>query len=360
MDFIFNGQAHGDVADILVANGFNPLSLRPYTSDCGRYTCISVANGKINDDGSPQLEERVIGNATATLRKDAWKAIDLAVVKVAKPRLKAVAAITGAGLVYSIPNGMSKTVLETETQSDIGPASVSMDGMRENANDRPVWELSYLPLPIVHKDFSFSLRQIEASHNSGSPLDTTSAELAGRRVAEETEKLLLGVSTVADQYSFGGGKIYGLTDFPSRLTKTITSPAASGWTGTIFVQEVMAMMTQSRNAYHYGPWILLVSSAWDQYLGDDYKAASDKNIRKRALETEDLNDIKTVDYLTGYDVVLVQMTSDVVRMVNGMDIVTVAWDSHGGLKKNFKVMSIIVPQLRADQNSNTGIVHGTV
>lgn len=355
MDFIFNGQAHGDVADTLALHGFNPLALRPYLSDCGNFTCISV----MNDAG--KLEEKVIGNATATLRKDAWKAIDDAVIKVAKPRLKVVADFRAKGLTHNIPNGLGKTVLETETQSDIGPASVSMDGLRDNGNDRPVWELSYLPLPIVHKDFSYSARQMEASRNSGSPLDTTSAELAARRVAEETEKLLLGTSTVADQYSFGGGKIYGLTDFPNRLTKTITNPTDGDWTGTVFLQEVLAMMAQSRAAFHYGPWTLYVASAWDQYLDDDYKANSDKTIRQRVKDVEGLADVRTVDYFTGtYDIVLVQDSTDVARLIIGMDLVTVMWDEKGGLKKHFKVMSIIVPQLREDQDGNTGIVHATV
>ena len=359
MDYIFNGQPQGPVADKLAANGFDPLSLRPYISDCGRYTCISVRNGKTNEDGTPQLEQKIIGNATATLRKDAWKILDAAVVKVAKERLKAVADIVGAGLTFNIPNGMSKTVLETETQSDINPASVSMDGTRENANDRPLWELNFLPLPITHKDFSYSSRQIATSQNSGSPLDTTSAELAARRVAEEVEKLLLGVSTVADQFTAGGGTIYGYTDFPSALTKVITAPTASGWTGTTFQQEISAMMQQSRNAFHYGPWTLYIAPAWEQYIGDDYKTNSDKTIRNRVLELDGLTDIIAVDFLSNFDMVLVQKTSDVVRMVIGMDIVTVMWDEMGGLKKNFKVMTIMVPQLRADQNGNTGIVYGS-
>lgn len=355
MDFMFNGQAHGEVADVLAMNDFNPLALRPYLSDCGKYTCISV----MNSEG--KLEEKVIGNATATLRKDAWKILDEAVVKVAKPRLKAVADFRAAGLIYNIPNGLGKTVLETETQSDISPASVSMDGLRENENDRPVWELGFLPLPIVHKDFSYSARQIATSQNSGSPLDTTSAELAARRVAEETEKLTLGVSTVADQYSFGGGVIYGLTDFPSRLTRTITTPVGGGASvGANLLADVLAMMQQSRNAFHYGPWVLYVAPNWDQYIDDDFKAASDKTIRNRLKELGDLQDVRTLDYLTGYDIILVQMTSDVVRMVIGMDMVTVVWDTKGGLQKNFKIMSIIVPQLRADQDSQTGIVHGSV
>jgi len=360
MDFIFNGQSHGGVADKLAANGYNPHSLRPYLSDCGQYTCISVHNGKFNQDGTPQMEQRVIGNATATLRKDAWKHLDTVVVKVAKERLKAVADLQGAGLTYSIPNGLGTTVLETETQSDIGPASVSMDGLRKNANDRPVWEIGFLPLPIVHKDFGYSARQLASAAKSGSPLDTTSAELAARRVAEETEKLLLGVSTVADQYTYGGGVIYGYTDFPNRLTKTISQPDGTSDDGTVFLTEVLAMIKQAKDAFHFGPYVLYVSTEWDQYLNADFKDSSDKTLRERIMALTDITDIRTLDFLANFDVVLVQQTTDVVRLVIGMDIVTVMWDTEGGLYKNFKVMSIIVPQLRADQNSNTGIVHGTV
>ena len=360
MDFIFNGQSHGKVADILAANEYNPLSLRPYLSDDGQYTCISVHNGKFNQDGTPQLESRVIGNATATLRKDAWKHLDTVVVKVAKERLKAVTDLRSAGLTFGIPNGLGTTVLETETQSDIGPASVSMDALRKNANDRPLWEIGFLPLPIVHKDFGYSSRQLASAARSGSPLDTTSAELAARRVAEETEKLLLGVSTVADQYAYGGGTIYGYTDFPSRLTKTISTPDGTSDDGTVFLTEVLAMIKQSKDAFHYGPFILYVSTEWDQYLAADFKTQSDKTLRERILALTDIVDVRTLDFLANFDIVLVQQTTDVVRLVIGMDIVTVMWDTEGGLYKNFKVMSIIVPQLRADQNSNTGIVHGTV
>ncbi len=358
MDFIFNGQPQGAVADKLALHGFNPLSLRPYLSDCGRFTCISVHNGKFNEDGTPKLEQQIIGNATATLRKDAWKHLDTVVVKVAKERLKAVADLRSAGLTFSIPNGLGTTVLETETQSDIGPASVSMDALRQNANDRPVWELGFLPLPIVHKDFSYSARQIASAARSGSPLDTTSAELAARRVAEETEKLLLGVSTVADQYSFGGGVIYGYTDFPSALSKSLTTPTSTN--GTVILADILAMIKQAKDAFHYGPYIYYVSTAWDQYLDNDFKTNSDKTVRQRIKELTDITDIRTLDFLADFDTVLVQQTSDVVRMVIGMDIVTVMWDTEGGLQKNFKVMSILVPQLRADQNGNSGIVNGSV
>lgn len=340
------------MASRLMQCGFDPRCLRPYIGDDGRTYITSNVNGK--------LVAHPVGNATATLRKDDWKHLDDAIIKVSQPRLKAVGDLRAAGLTYTIPNGMGKTVLETETMSDINDASVSMDGLRPNANDRPVFELTNLPLPIIHKDFSFSARQVQASRNGGSPLDTTMAELAARKVAEEAEKLLLGVSAVANLYNFGGGILYGYTNFISRMTRTITSPVAAGWTGATLLADVLAMRTQSQNAFHYGPWVLYVAPAWDQYIDNDFKAASDKTIRNRIKECEGINDIRTLDYLTGFDMLLVQMTSDVVREVIAMDMTTLQWDTIGGLMLNFKVMAILVPQLRADQNGNTGIVHGTV
>ncbi len=63
-----------------------------------------------------------------------------------------------------------------------------------------------------------------------------------------------------------------------------------------------------------------------------------------------------------FDFIMVQMTSDVVRMVIGLDITTLQWETLGGLKVNFKVMAILVPQLRSTvvniANHLTGIVHG--
>jgi uncharacterized linocin/CFP29 family protein len=253
---------------------------------------------------------------------------------------------------------MGKTVLETETQSDISDAEISMDGLRKSQGDRPEFELTNLPLPIIHKDFHFSARQVMASRNGGSPLDTTTAELAGRKVAETAEKLLIGS---LDSYTYGGGTIYGLTNYTNSLTKTITSPATSGWTGATLVEEILEMRLQSQNAYHYGPWMVYTAPNWDVYLDDDYSSAKgDNTLRERLQKIQGIQDVRTLDYMSNYDIVMVQMTSDVIREVIGMDITTVQWETQGGMQLNFKVMGIMVPQIRADQNGNTGIVYASV
>ncbi len=347
-DYILSGQAHGDVATRLMNNNFDPNCLRPWIGQDGRTYLTTMQNGK------PVVN--LVTNVSATLRKDEWILLDQVIIKAAKARLRAVADLRSAGLQFVIPNGMGKTVLEFEKQSDISPADVSMDGIKEADSDRPLYDLTSLPLPIIHKDFQFSARQLATSRNGNTPLDTTMAELSARRVAEEAEKLLLGESA---SFAYGGGTVFGYTNFPDRLTKVLTAPTTANHAVTL--AEILQMRTQSTDAFHYGPWILYNSNAWDEFLDEDFSSLKgDNTFRERILSLDGISDVRTLDFLSGTQLILVQQTSDVARMVIGMDITTLQWESQGGMQLNFKVMAILVPQLRSDFNSNTGIVHGTV
>lgn len=356
MDYILNGQAHGSVAAQLMASNMDPRILRPWLGRDGRTYIDGPLT--VNEKGELKSKPIVANTASAVMRKDDWVYMDAAIMKAAKPRLRFVADLrSNPSTQFTIPNGMSKTSLEHEAQSDISEATISMDGLRKSQSDRPVFDLRNLPLPIIHKDFEFPIRQLMASRNGGSPLDTTTGELAGRRVAELVEQLALGI---ASSYAYGGGTIYGVTNYPSRMTKSMTLPTAGGWTPKTTLTEVLQMKAQSQAQYHYGPWMVYTSPNWDTYLDGDYsEAKGDNTLRKRIKDIDGIQDVRTLDYLTGYTLILVQMTSDVIREVVGMDFTTVQWESQGGMQVNFKVMCIMVPQLRADYNGNTGVVHGT-
>lgn len=348
MNFVLNGQGHGDVASVLMANNFDAGALRPFIGADGQ------ARITVNHGGTPQT---LITNATATLRKDEWVMLDTAVIKAARQRLNVVADLRSAGLQFTVPNGLGKTVLEHEAMSDIGDATVSMDGIREGDRNRPQFDLRSLPLPITHKDFSFSARQIAASRNGGSPLDTTMAEAAARKVAEEIEKLTIGSST---GIAYGGGQVYGFMNYPYRLTKSLTAiNPASYYT---VVNDVLAMRKQSTDKGYFGPWVLYYSPAWYAHMDADYDASNrnGSTLVQRLKMIEGITAVRPADFLTGTTLLLVQQTSDVARIVMGMDVTTVQWESQGGMQLNFKVMAIMVPQLRSDYTNATGIVHGTV
>jgi hypothetical protein len=346
--------ATGNVGAQLLANNMDTNILRPFIGEDGRH--YMVQNVFDRKSGTVIPIAVPLQNAVATLRRDEWMAIDDVVVQSARNRLRLVSDIRGAGLELRV-NGMSKTVLETTTMTRAGRATLSMDPARIGEGDRPEFDTGYLPLPICHYDFYFNLREIAVSRNGGNPLDTTMASEAGISVVEELEQLTLGTLPT---YSYGGGTIYGLLNFPGRATETLTDPTDTGWEGSILVNEVLAMRKSASDRKRYGPYVLYVSPDWDLYLDADYSATKGQNsLRQRILEIEGITEIRQLDYLTGLQFVLVEMQTRNIRMVIGLELTTIQWDTIGGMRQNFKVMALMVPNLRSDGDGNSGIVHGS-
>lgn len=341
---------------------------------------MTINTGRTDNAGRPVFEKKLVSdlmnagisspvfNATS-LRREEWIMIDQVVIKAARQRLRAWADLA-ASSTFGGFNGMSKTILEHETMSDFGEAIVDMDGLTEGRTDQPKYQLEGLPLPITHSDFWFSARRLAMARNTGTPLDTTAAEQAGRRVAEMIEKTLIGVET---GITYGGGAstptygrastVFGYTNFPSRNTKTdLTTP--TGTNPEAIVRDVLEMRDQLYLDNFFGPFMLYHSTGYDSFLDDDYfrtgSSAVQQTLRQRIEAIDGIAGVRRLDYLTtGYVLILVQMTPDVARAVNGMDITTVQWETQGGMRLNFKVLCIQVPQLRADFSGNSGIVHAT-
>lgn len=348
---LVNGQASGSVANALLASNMDTRCLRPYIGTDGRSYIDRAYNGEVK--AIPTT------NANATLLVREWIELDKAVSRVALPMLRAVSDLRGRGLTYLMQNGMATTVLQSQNASDISEASISMDGLADSKGDRPVFNSTFLPLPIIHKDFSFPMRDILVSRKGSMPLDLTMAEMAARKVAEGAEQLLLG--TNPNNYSYGGGTVYGYTNYPGRITKTLSSPLLSAWIARNTILDILDMRATLAAHFRYGPYVLYVSRAWDRYMDDDHSMYKGTDtLRERIEKIDGIDGVVTVDYLKGYDMVLVQLSNDVVREVVGADITTIQWESHGGMQQNFKVMAILVPQLRGDFNANSGIVHGSV
>jgi hypothetical protein len=292
-----------------------------------------------------------------TLRKDEWIAVDGVVVKAAQERLVGVADLIRMDLVYRTGGGMGRTVLEYEDMSDVSGADLSMDGITRGRNDVPLFELKGLPLPIIHKDWQMSARKLAASRKGDEPLDTSTAALAARQVAEKAEQLLFrgGAS-----FKFGGYTLYGLCDHPNRITGSLNAHwNDSAATGDTILDDVLRMKQASINQKHYGPWMVYVPTNFEVALDGDFKANSDKTVRQRLKEVAGILDVKVADMLTTDNVVMVQMTTDVVRWVEALPLQNLEWNEHGGMQLNFKVMTIAVPQIRADQEGNSGVVHYT-
>lgn len=373
-DYILNGEGHGAVGQRLAGCYYDAGRLRPFLDSKGR-VCMSVNTGERDEKGGPVLKNRLlsemvmngeaqpVANAT-TLRKDEWLMLDKAVVKAARYRLRAWADLAAANS-FSGFDGMSKMMLEHETMSDPGEAVVDFDGLTPGRTDAPQYQLEGLPLPITHADFYFSARRLAVSRNTGTPLDTTMAEACGRRVAEMIEQTTIG-TIQGPQYgiatSYGQTpKVYGYTNHPQRTTYTsLNTP--TGANGTTILTDFLACIDALYDAKMYGPYMVYHSTDYSQYLDNLFSTTepSAGTLRSRLLQIPDIVDIRRLDYLTsGYQLVFVQMTPDVARAVIGMDVTTVQWPTVGGMQLNFKVMAIMVPQIRADYDGNCGVLHAT-
>lgn len=351
MDLILNGQAQGQVASQILANGkLDAGSMRPWMNDKGQ-AFMTVYKG-----GDPKKIESYanIPVNNATLRRDEWKQLDDAVLGISETRLNGVQDLIDNGLVYNLGNGMGTTVLEYHDISDALAAELTMDGVTRAKGDRVAFGTKYLPIPIIHADYEINERVLEASRKMGNPLDTTMAERAARKVSEKLESMLFTSTT----YTFGGGTIYSYLNYGDRNQVTLSKDwNDSAKTGAGIIADVLAMKQASIDAKHYGPWMLYIPTAYETTLDEDYDTTRGNTIRERILAIAGIKGIKVVDTLTIDNVVLVQMTSDVVRLVRGMGIQNVEWTTEGRFIHKYKVLTIQVPQIRSDQEGNCGIVH---
>lgn len=352
IDFLGKGKAQGDVANLIANGKMNPGRLRPYIGSDGKaYVAIYKGSG---DPAKPENYQKIQVN-DATLRKDEWKQLDTAVITVAESRLNGIQDLVDNGLVFNLGNALGTTILESQEMSDAMEAELTMDGVHRGKGDRVHFSTTYLPLPIIHVDYDINARVLAASRSLGNPLDTTQAERAARKVAEKLERMLF----TDTEYDFGGGTIYSYLNHPDIEEMTLTTAwDDSSITGKKIVDQIVAMKQRSIDNFHYGPWMVYIPTAYETVLDEDYDVSGQSlmTIRERIMKIAGIKGIKVVDTLPEDHVLLVQMTSDVVRLVRGLPIQNVEWNSEGGMTTHYKVMTIQVPQIRSDYNKRTGIV----
>ncbi|GAG07784.1 unnamed protein product, partial [marine sediment metagenome] len=246
---------------------------------------------------------------------------------------------------------------ESENVNDMRAAELSMDAETRGGNDALNYELVGLPLPILHKEYQISIRKLYASRNMGESLDTTQARLAALKIAELQEELLFnGYSS----FEFGSYILYGYTDYPPRNSVTLTAAwDAAGKTAAQILTDVFNCKAALLADKKYGPYELYIPSAYEIVMDNDYNTSGSDTatIRERILKVGQIQGLKVADVLSANNVIMSQMTIDNVRIVQGMPLTNVEWQSNAETIFHFRVMTITIPQLRTDQDGNSGIAH---
>lgn len=362
IDFIGRGGYEGDVANTFASQGkLDIYQMKPYweyNKEKKRwFPYISVFKGgdakDIKNYGKMQVN-------AATLRRDEWKLLDEAVMRVARERLVGIEDLRSNGLTYRLGNAMGTTILEWHDVGESMEATMTMDAVTRGRGDRPTFQYNYIPIPIVHVDYEINARALEASRNLGNPLDTISAEHAARRVSEYLEDMLFTDTT----YSYGEtdarsrNSIYSYINFPDRNEVTLTENwDASGKTGEEIITDVVNMKKASIAKNHMGPWMLYIPTDYETVLDEDYNSTRGNTIRERIQQISGISGIKVVDRLPDNNVLLVEMKSDTVRLIDGIPLQNVQWGTEGNFVNKYKVLTIQVPQIRSDRNGQCGLVH---
>jgi len=356
-----SNQLSGGTAQNLVAYNGDTRFIRPWLDTRTGRSYISVPQYD-NATRKTFLKDVPTMNA-ATLRKDDWKMVDSAVVQAARPRLRFFGDLIQAGLEVRIPNALGKMVWQYERQSSISDATVSMDGVKKGDSDRPTYDLDQMPLPIIHKDFTFGVRHLTASHSSNTPIDISAAASAGQACAEMVERLALGV---APEHKFGGGAVYGVCNHPDAIATTFTNPWTTAgtrnpdWTPGLMQREILALRQRLYEAHHYGPFNIYHSPDFDVILDDDFNVTTSGvsislTMRERLLKIDSIKAVKTSEFLPPGTFCMVEMNQQTINAVSGLDISTVQWQTEAGFEVHFKVLCIMLPRIKTSYSRHTGI-----
>jgi uncharacterized linocin/CFP29 family protein len=295
------------------------------------------------------------------LPAEAQKEIDKAVVRVGRTRLVLVDDLISEGLVYNLTDPLSVMQLEWESTSETGGAQRTMSPSARGENQLPNRTPSRVPIFLTTDDFFLGIRTFRASQRVGQPLDTTLVEQATRRVNEAIEDQAFNGASLA----VGGYSAPGVLGAPS-VNSYVYNDSGQAWdnagkTGEEILSDVLSMIDLAVGDKRYGPYNLYVPTLYGNKLNADFKANSAMTTLQR-LEQISVGgrnlQVRVADALPANKTVLVQMTSDVIDLINGQAPVTIPWTSPDGFTLYWLVMAIQVVRVRADYSSNSGIVVG--
>lgn len=187
-----------------------------------------------------------IGTATGTLTDDEIEYIEQSVVTTMRPML------VGRTLMPTKPlanAGFKQYTFYTE--QDMSQANISMTG-EEQSIDRVELAESNVAIPIISKDYNLHWRDVLMRRNTGQDLNTQHATNAARQVAEEEDKLIL-----SGEYT--GWPALGIEGL---MTATGRNTTAGGDWSANMITYVAAAKAELRTDGYFGPYKLIVTSAW--------------------------------------------------------------------------------------------------
>lgn len=339
-----------------------------FTAHNGKSPVAGALLRSLNESGELSIPAL---RALSPLSDKAQVMVDKAVLEVGLERLTFAADLLAGGLSFPLSDPLSVTQLEWESVNKVGDAQRTMSPSARGENQLLDRTIRRLPIYLTTDDFSVGIRTLKMSERNGTPLDMSLIKQATRRVNESIEDAAINGATTLDGQALvaDGYAAPGLLNAPNANTHALTADWTGvntiGTTGPAIVNDVLSMIGKLQADKKFGPYNLYVGTNAGNLIEGDFKVNTTDTIRER-LERIQAGGrnlvIRVADRMpnaaTGTQCALVQMTSDVVEMVNGQAPTVIPWTSLDGFTLFWLVMAIMVPRVRSDYDGNSGICLG--
>ena len=309
---------------------------------------VLLTNGHKDSYGQPVVV------ANSLLRKDEWESLDDAVQIAATGEFNAIPRLNGDSQLRKQLNSMGVLVSQYNQGSEMTRAAVSLSGRAAPDFDRQDYNLTGVPIPVIHKEFQIGIRELEASRAYGSGIDATNAFEASRVVSEEAERMFSAGNT---NIALNQNILYGVTSEPN-----INTGAATGDFGTLsnIVPTFRNMIIANAGDNYFGPYEFWVArTQYNEMALNFHSDGTGDSGLTRVLKMPNIRAVHPSDYMTAGTAVCIQMTPNVIDFCVYQLNQVVEWTTPDGMAQNFKVMSICAVRVKSDYNGHSGICYYT-
>lgn len=321
---------------------------------------IAGAFGRGMDYFMANEEERkeIAANAT-TLEEQEWEQLSDRMVQVYQAEVNAVQDLMDAGLTREL--SLATQIDLWQELSEFTEAEVSMDGETSSREDRMTYTTSGVPIPIIHKDFRVSDRELQTSRRLNNSLRTDGVAAATRVVAEMLEKILFeGWNPAVRDEDGNTFTLYGYTNHPDRNTVTGSDWGTAGNIRDDVVSMLDELDKDERSGSGY--WLYVAPPQWREWRSAiDPDGDGNMTVRQRVLNEfdQEIGRVRRNTWIPDGEAVMVDPRPDVVELAVAEDVQTVEWQSGSGMTNFYKVMAAMAPEIKSDVNAASGIVHAT-
>lgn len=304
-------------------------------------------------------ERKEVAANASTLEEDEWRTLSDAMIQAYQANLVGVADLQNANLTRSV--SLATKVSLYQQINEFTEAEVSMDGETDSQEDRPGYTTQGTPIPIVHKDFRVSERDLQTSRRMGNDLQTDGVAASTRVVSEMNENLLFsGWSPTVRGDDGNTFQLHGYTTHPDR-----NQVSGSDWgTADNIRDDVVAVLDalDEDNRTAGGFWLYLAPPQWREFRSAvDPDGDGNLTVRERITNEfdQEIGAIRRAEHLDDGEAVMIDPRQDVVQLVMAEDVQMIEWTSGSEMTNHYKIMSAMAPEVKSDAQGRSGVAHLT-